>query len=270
MTTIAATLPPSCLDRLKHATRGRHQLIACDDWAALVEACEREHPRIAIVDLFGHAADTIAAARALKDRHPRLAVIGYVTAAMDRLPDAFEAGRQGMDGLVVANQTDSPLELLAAIAQAESRALTDVVRRALGPVDPVFRDALIVALNAADDDLSSRDLAEHLGMAPRTLGLRLKRSGVASPRALVTWARLIVAAHMMEERHRSADRVAALLGFPSGSAFRNTCQRYVRATPSEIRVRGGAQYVIRVFQRQTQSGQSQSIPPRARRLALAL
>jgi hypothetical protein len=51
----------------------------------------------------------------------------------------------------------------------------------------------------------------------------------------------------LEDRHRSADRIALALDFPSGSAFRNTCQRYLQATPLDIRARGGAAYVIRTL-----------------------
>jgi AraC-like DNA-binding protein len=38
--------------------------------------------------------------------------------------------------------------------------------------------------------------------------------------------------------------VAGALDFPSGSAFRNTCQRYLGCTPHQIRQRGGAAWVV--------------------------
>ena len=44
---------------------------------------------------------------------------------------------------------------------------------------------------------------------------------------------------MLEDANRSADSAARALDFPSGSAFRNTCQRYLKATPQEIRAAGG-------------------------------
>jgi transcriptional regulator GlxA family with amidase domain len=56
-----------------------------------------------------------------------------------------------------------------------------------------------------------------------------------------------VAGHLLEDAHRSADRVAVALDFPSGSAFRNTCQRYLSATPQEIRAKGGAAFVVNEF-----------------------
>jgi AraC-like DNA-binding protein len=67
------------------------------------------------------------------------------------------------------------------------------------------------------------------------------------PQKLITWGRLIVAAQMLEDGQRTADGVARMLDFPSGSAFRNTCQRYLGATPQEIRSKGGAAWVASRF-----------------------
>ncbi len=65
-----------------------------------------------------------------------------------------------------------------------------------------------------------------------------------SPQRLITWGRLVVASHLLEDAQRSADNIATALHFPSGSAFRNTCQRYLHCTPSQLRQPGGAEYVI--------------------------
>jgi hypothetical protein len=65
---------------------------------------------------------------------------------------------------------------------------------------------------------------------------------------------LIVAARMLEDDQRSADSVALALEFPSGSAFRNTCQRYLRLAPQQIRASGGAEFVIQAFLGQKRSG----------------
>jgi hypothetical protein len=52
---------------------------------------------------------------------------------------------------------------------------------------------------------------------------------------------------MLADRQRSADAVARALDFPSGSAFRNTCQRYLGLKPTEIRSAGGSSAVIDKF-----------------------
>jgi AraC-like DNA-binding protein len=57
----------------------------------------------------------------------------------------------------------------------------------------------------------------------------------------------MIAARLLEDPERSADHVALALEYPSGSAFRNSCQRYLGATPHDIRARGGARWVAEEF-----------------------
>lgn len=272
MAVIATLLPPSHLQRVRVAARDRHEVVACDDWNALTKLCERQPVRVAIIDLFLGEQANFDHLRALKTRLPRLAVIGYVDVTADRARDLFDAGRQGVDGLIVADRDDTPMEFVRVIALAESRALSDVVRKQLRGVDSVVYDAVMLAITRAHERLSPAGLSRQLGVPRRTVAQKLSVSGYPPPLRLLTWGRLIVAAHMMEDRHRSADRVAASLEFPSGSAFRNTCQRYLHATPSQIRARGGAQYVIRTFFRQVQIPSMRAPRPEraGRRLALAV
>jgi AraC-like DNA-binding protein len=118
--------------------------------------------------------------------------------------------------------------------------------------------------------LSPDGLARLLALPRRTVSQRLANAGFPPPQRLLTWGRLIVAAHLLEDRHRSADRVALSLDFPSGSAFRNTCQRYLHATPKDIRSRGGAAYVIRAMLRQMSVTEKPGTPARSGKRTLAL
>lgn len=247
MGVIAALLPPNQLQRLRQALRDRHELVTCDDWVTLTDACERQAVRVAVIDLFADGKTNFDQLRHLKQRLPRLALICYVTVTAERGRDLFDAGRQGMDGLVIVDRDDSPIEFLSLIAHAESRALADIVRRALSGVDSMVYDAVMLAITRAHERLSPTSLARLLQLPRRTVSHRLEQAGYPAPLRLLTWGRLMVAANMLEDAHRSADRVAQSLDFPSGSAFRNTCQRYLRAKPGEIRARGGAAYVIRAF-----------------------
>jgi AraC-like DNA-binding protein len=121
------------------------------------------------------------------------------------------------------------------------------VRRSLDEVDRNVRDAVLLAITRAHEQLSPAGLAQLLALPRRTVSQRLDTAGFPPPRRLLTWGRLVVAAHLLEDEHRTADRVAESLGFPSGSAFRNLCRRYLHSTPSEIRRRGGAAFVVRVM-----------------------
>lgn len=247
MSVIATLLPSLHIERLNAAVRDRHELRECKDWTALARTCDREPVRVAIVDLFAAGALNLEGIRQLKQRLPRLTLLAYVTIALERAHDLFEAGRVGVDGLIVDGLDDSPRLLLATIEGAEATSLAGYVRHSLEGVDRLVADTVLLAVTHAHQRLSPTTLGKLLVQPRRTLTRRLLEERFPPPPQLLTWGRLIVAAHMLEDDHRSADRVAAALHFPSGSAFRNTCQRYVHATPGEIRTRGGAAFVVQTM-----------------------
>ncbi|MEP6733362.1 MAG: hypothetical protein ABJE10_22150 [bacterium] len=224
---------------------------------------------MAVVDLYWEKEPNFEGVRQLKQRLPRLTLVAYISMAMERGHDLFDAGRAGIDGLVIAGQDDAPRPLLAIIERAESKSLAGLIRRSLDGVDPVVTDAVLLAVTRAHERLSPTGLARLLAQPRRAVTDRLSAEGFPPPQRLLTWGRLVVAAHMLEDAHRSADRVAATLDFPSGSAFRNTCQRYLHAAPNEIRTRGGASYVVRALMRQVQARVTSASEPRSRTPARA-
>ncbi len=265
MGVIATLLPQSVqVQRLRTAIRDRHELHECTDWAALARVCDREPVRVAVVDLYWDQTPNFEGIRQLKQRLPRLTLVAYVVATPERAHDLFDMGRAGVDGLVLAGHDDSPRPLLALIEGAESKSLAGLVRRSLDGIDPMVADAVLLAVTRAHERLSPQALARLLAQPRRSVTQRLIAEGFPPPQRLITWGRLIVAAHMLEDRHRSADRVANTLDFPSGSAFRNSCQRYLHATPRQIRSRGGAGYVVRALLRQVHARVASASEPRSR------
>jgi AraC-like DNA-binding protein len=246
---IVVTLLPQYAfrQRLRTALEDRHEIVNCEDWGALARECDRTLARVAVIDLLADVPANFERVRRLRQAHPRLTLIAYVSPSPQRVREIFDAGRYGFAGLVVAGEDDAPRTLLSVIDQAEARALTGALRTELKELAPDALDAVLLAVTRAHERLSPVSLAKLLGRSPRALTRRLAAEGLPSPQRLLGWARLIVAAHLLEDSGRSADRVAATLGFPSGSAYRNTCQRYLQATPHEIRRMGGAGFVVRRF-----------------------
>jgi AraC-like DNA-binding protein len=245
MSVIAALVPhPARLLRLRTALRGRHAVEPCADWGAVTLLCEKQPVQLAILDLFAFGEMSLEPLRQLKRRFPRLTTIAYVGVSPERSHDLFDAGRAGVDALIVADRDDDPHTLAAIFEQAEARGVSTLMRELIVDARPTVRDAVMVAVTRAHERLTTETLAETVSLSRRVLAKHLENAGLPSPQRLLTWGRLIVAAHMLEDPHRSADGVAQALHFPSGSAFRNTCQRYLHATPSEIRNRGGAAYAV--------------------------
>jgi AraC-like DNA-binding protein len=243
---VIATLLPhdGRVQRLRAAARERHAIAVCESWAELTRLCEHGFVQLVVFDLYADGAADFERVRSLKAYAPRAALVAYVEAARARPRDMFDAGRSGVDALVIADDGDSPSELAALIAQAEARSVASLLRPRLRACRPSVRDAALVSVTRAHDRLTPEALARVLAISRRLLARRLADAGFPAPHQLLTWGRLIVAAHLLEDTDRSADGVAAALDFPSGSAFRNSCRRYLGVTPHEIRANGGAAWVI--------------------------
>jgi AraC-like DNA-binding protein len=251
---VAALLPNADrLYRLNGALRGRHTVEACRDWAALRRACDTQPVSIAVIDLYAEGAMSLEPLRQLKRQCPRLITVAYVAVTTDRVHDVFDAGRAGIDGLVIVDRDDTPAGLAAIIEQAEARGIAGVLRGTLALYHPTVRDAVLVAVTRAHERLTTESLARTVASSRRMLTRRLVEAGFPPPQRLLTWGRLIVAGQMLDDRNRSADGVALALRFPSGSAFRNTCQRYLGATPTQLREFGGADFVIGRLMREAES-----------------
>jgi AraC-like DNA-binding protein len=259
MGVIVALVPdPVHLSRLRAAVRDRYQLVECDEWHKLEQVCERQAVRMAVFDLYRGGAANFDAVRQLRARFPGMTLVAYITFGADRAHDLFDAGRCGIDGVVIAGADDAPRALLALIDRAQARGAASLLARAVTGVDAAVRDAILVTVTRGHERLSPAALADILRLPRRALSQRLADAGYPPPHRLITWGRLILAAQMLDDGKRSIERVATALSFPSGSAFRNSCQRYLRATPGEIRARGGADYVVRALLRELE------VPGRAR------
>lgn len=249
MSIVVALLPvPGRLQRLRAAVREGHTVVACASMEEVLDACTAEPVHVAVLDLDAAGAPSFDTVRELKRRAPRVPLVAYAALTPERMRHVFDAGRYGFDELVVAEVDDTPTRFARALEKAGARGVGSLVRALLAPDEnSVVRDAMMIAVTRAQEAITPIGLARLIGVTPRSLARQLAAAGFPSPHRLVTWGRLIVAAALMDETHHSADRIALTLGFPSGSAFRNTCRRYLDATPSGIRASGGAGWVIRCF-----------------------
>ncbi len=213
--------------------------------------CDTQPVTMAVFDLAG-GESVLESVRQVRRLYPRLITVAYISVPEPtRVRDIFDAGRVGIDAIVVAEYDDEPDRFAELLLQAEARSVVGVIRTAFSDTPPLVRDALLLAVTRAHDRLSSEILARALSLGRAGLARRLTEAGFPPPRRLITWARLIVAGQLLEDPLRSADAVSIALDFPSGSAFHNTCRRYLEATPSQVRERGGADYVIRRLHDQT-------------------
>lgn len=248
MASLAAMITdPQALQRLTAAVQGEQRLIHCTSWDALERACKDDTVTLAILDLFAEGKAHFDVIRRLKLRAERISLVAYVAVTPERARDLFDAGRAGLDGLLISGQDDTPAAFRAVLERAEARGVAQLIRPRVANFPALVRDAIMVAVTRAHLRLTGQRLAEICGTSKRAMLAALADAKCPPPQKLITWGRLIVAAQMLEDGQRTADGVARMLDFPSGSAFRNTCQRYLGATPQEIRSKGGAAWVASRF-----------------------
>lgn len=236
------------LQRLRAAARDTHSLVPCDSWDELLGACDGHVVHVAVLDLEALSAlsgPNFDPVRLLKQRCPRIALIAYVALSQERVRHIFDAGRYGFEELVIADMDDGPSAFARALDRGAARGVAGLVRAGLPPaIDPLAHDALLISITRAHERLTPASLVRILGISSRQLSRVLAGCGYPSAHKLIMWGRLIVAAALLDDTRHSADRIALTLSFPSGSAFRNNCRRYLRAKPLEVRQRGGADWVL--------------------------
>ena len=129
---VATLLPsPHRLNRVRTALRDHYTMVPCNDWPELLAACAARPVTIALIDLFpaSQVSDTFDWLRQVKRRFPSVTVVLYAAVPPARPRDLFEAGRFGVDGLIVADQDDEPRRLLTIIEQAEARGIIELLRQ---------------------------------------------------------------------------------------------------------------------------------------------
>ena len=245
---LASLLPtPRCFSRLEAAVGTLHTIKPAASWTELERICAENPVDVAVIDLYAEGAPNFDAVRGLRARYGTVTLVAYVSFLPERTRDVFDLGRAGVVGLLLADLDDRPRTIRSVVERAEARGAATELRRHLSGHSVVVRDAVMVSVTRAHEHLNGKRLAEIVGTSRRTLSTELARANMPAPSKLVTWGRLIVAGQMLLDNKRSADAIARALDFPSGSAFRNTCQRYLRLRPTEMRDAGGSQVVIERF-----------------------
>lgn len=110
-----------------------------------------------------------------------------------------------------------------------------------------LRPLVRIALSQAAGPLSVQEIADAMGLHRKTLWSRCRRHGLGNVQALMTWCRLLAAAHALRSCSRPIDTIAEELAFASPTALRNAVRRHLGTTPSALRADGGEKLAYEEF-----------------------
>lgn len=120
----------------------------------------------------------------------------------------------------------------------------EIARRVLPRVPEAVSSLVAVACLAGHRRLPITAFARGCGIAPRTLEVRLERTGIVAPRELVAWMVALHSLWRLEIARWPAKHVAAASGFTSTEAWSNYVLRHTGARPKSLLAHGGFRRLV--------------------------
>lgn len=207
---------------------------------------------LVVVDHRDHeGGPTLPVVRRLREEFPSVPIVMYLPMSAVVSGAVLEYAKAGVSQLVFQGVDD----LKASLRSAVDAALDQVSAAALGAdleplIPPTVVPFLRYCLEHARRDITVEEVAAAMGVHRKTLVDRLKAARLPSPRAMIGWSRLLIAARMLDDPGRTIEQVALKLDFPSGAALRNMFKRYTGLRTSEIRQNGGVRCLVHALKRE--------------------
>jgi AraC-like DNA-binding protein len=179
---------------------------------------------------------------------PRAALIGFCRRPEVSPQDAVELARAGVHELVFSGVDDVGIALRNVLLSAEQ---SSAAERALAALRPLFASEVIPLIQHClvygKRPLRVEEVSRALGVHRKTLVNWCARAGLPAPERVIGWCRLCLVGALLEDTGYTVERIASLLDYASSTALRNTVQRYLGITATELRSRGGLAYVVSQF-----------------------
>jgi AraC-like DNA-binding protein len=183
--------------------------------------------------------------RRVRESFPSLPIVLYAPLTRDAAKQIMRLANAGADELLLEEQDEERHALQRLIIRAHVSRCAARSIGALGHRLPASTRAILThSIHLADKPLSVEGLARAVGVNRKTLVNRLGAVGLPGPETVISWCRLLLACELLEDRGRSVERVALLLGFGSGVALRNMFRRHLSVAPSALREAGAFDGVV--------------------------
>lgn len=238
--------------RLTDALRGDAAVRDCNRLSEVTTMIEEGLASLAVIDHRDwDGSSTLPGIRRLRDDYPSVPIVMYLPWSSDLGPAVMDYVKAGVSQLVFHGVDDLRAALRGTLDAALDQVSAVMLGAELEPlVPPNVLPFLRYCLEHARRDITVEEVAGAMGVHRKTLVDRLKAAHLPSPRAVIGWTRLLVAARVLEDPGRTVEQVALQLDFPSGTALRNMCKRYTGLRMSEVRQNGGVRCLVHAFKRE--------------------
>jgi AraC-like DNA-binding protein len=220
----------------------------CDCAETLIDLVAGSRRGVVVADAGNPCIVTPATLAEIVRANPLLPVLAYCQPQPSQCSALLALGRAGVREVILAG-VDDPKVVVRQCLQRDCVPIgVDlVIGRVIPIVPPAARRLMTYAISHSAETLTVDAIASAVSLPRRTLAYRLERASLPSPRALMTWAKLLVAIHLLEDARNTAERVGLALDFPSTGAFRNVVKRYAQRSVVSLRGPGGFAIALSAF-----------------------
>jgi AraC-like DNA-binding protein len=238
--------------RLADALRNEASIRYCERLSEVTAMVEAGLAHLVVVDHRDHdGTPTLPLVRRLRDEFPSVPIVMYVPMSAIVSGGLMDYAKAGVSQLVLQGVDDLKASLRSAVNAALDQVSASTLSDEFEPlVPPTIVPFLRYCLEHARRDITVEEVAAAMGVHRKTLVDRLKAARMPSPRAMIGWCRLLVAARMLDDPGRTVEQVALKLDFPSGAALRNMFKRYTGLRTTEVRENGGVHCLIHALKRE--------------------
>jgi AraC-like DNA-binding protein len=182
--------------------------------------------------------------------YPSTSVIAALEVHPERPEELRTLGKWGVVQVISMQHDDTPVSIAERLRSARGRPLRALLEEVLPPETSGRARAIIEA--ATDVVIAGehgRDLAGDLNLSRRTLLRWCQRAGLPAPRRLLAWIRVLLACELLDDPGRTVLSVAQTTGYSSDSGLRRITQKFLNASPSDLRDSGAFQQAAAAFVR---------------------
>jgi AraC-like DNA-binding protein len=240
-------------ERVRQACGADYQFQALSDWDELLDAV-RDSPPAALLVVYpydippggfsygtngGRKPALSSALRGLLAQYPSTAVLAAMDVSPDRFDDLRTLGRWGVVQVISLDHDDTPYAIAQRLRAARGRPLRALLEQVLPPETPGRARAIVeAATDVVTVGQHGSDLARSLHLSRRTLLRWCQRAGLPAPRRLLAWMRVLLACELLDDPGRTVLSVAHTCGYSSDSGLRRITQKFLDASPTDLREQG--------------------------------
>jgi AraC-like DNA-binding protein len=238
--------------RLADALKNEASVRYCARLSEIEAMVEAGLTNLIVVDHRDHdGSPTLPSVRRLRYEFPSVPIVMYLPLSAAVSGAVLEYAKAGVSQLVFQGVDDVKSSLRtameAALDQMSAATLSIELESCIpATIGPFLR----YCLEHARRDITVEEVAAAMGVHRKTLVDRLNAAHLPSPRAMIGWCRLLIAARALDDQGRTVEQVALKLDFPSGAALRNMFKRYTGLRTTEVRENGGVRCLVHAFRRE--------------------